>query len=201
MKFTYIAVLFCAFILLGCSSTKVVSDQDKRVNFKQYTTYTWEQREQEEGSESNYFYSDLTDRSIRSQADRELSKRGFEQDDVNPDLKLVYHTYTEQKTKQVQNNNMYPGGMWGWGRPWGMSPWGMGGFNTRTVSYTEGTVVIDAIDVKSGLLVWRGSIANELDNQAQFHKVLGQSVEAIFTKFPAPMKRQYQGLHRDYVYN
>jgi hypothetical protein len=201
MKAVYIPALLSILMLWGCSSTKVVSDQAKKVNFKQYNSYTWGANEHDETEGSNYFNNDLVDRSIRAQADRELTMRGFEQDEQNPDLKLVYYTFTERKTKQVQNN-MYPSGMWGWGRPMGMSPWGMGGFNSmRTVDYTEGKVVIDAIDIKTGELVWRGSIANELDNQSQFHKVLATSVEAIFTKFPRPMKRQYQGLHRDYIYN
>jgi len=54
----------------------------------------------------------------------------------------------------------------------------------RIYDYTEGTLIIDAIDAKSNQLIWRGSISDAVNDPTDLHKKALKAVDIIFKKFP-----------------
>src|ERR1043165_4129573 len=88
----------------------------------------------------------------------ELAKRGIEEDLRGGGMLIVYHTFTEQKRNSL--NNYYPM-MYG-GQSWRMYPWRFTpypyghriGYN-HAADYTEGTLIIDAIDTKTNMQIGR----------------------------------------------
>jgi hypothetical protein len=78
---------------------------------------------------------------------------------------------------------MYGGWAWRF-YPWGYAPFPYGYWNGYNRTYTEGTLIIDAIDAETNQLIWRGSISGAIDNPENLHKKVMKAVEIIFRKFP-----------------
>jgi hypothetical protein len=84
---------------------------------------------------------------------RELTEGGLKLVEENPDIFVTYHVTTKENT--VYNTTGYGyggyhGGWYGWGG-------GMSGSTTTAMSYTEGTLIIDAYDGVEKKMIWRGT--------------------------------------------
>jgi len=184
---------FLRFVLLGlliwlssCSASRVNTDLDPLVSLSKYRTFKFTDGEDNAGPNPLY-HSTLLDNSIHAEIALQLEKRGIKEDLKNPDMFIAYHTYTEKKQSSI--NNYYPMmyGGWAWRfYPWGYVPYPYAYWNGyhRTYDYTEGTLIIDAIDAKSNQLVWRGSISDAINDPTDLHKKAVKAVQIIFKKFP-----------------
>jgi hypothetical protein len=178
-KSSNILITLMLVIVAGLSSCSSVStNMDKSVNVNNYKTYAW--REPDIKAENPVYKSDLIDKAIRENAERELSQRGLRYNEQNPDLYIVYHTYVEN----VQRTYGYP--YYGYGYPY----YGYGGFGgfgySPTISNTvQGTLVLDFIDSRTNKLVWRGSTQDDVTNVSKIEKTLEKDVHAILKKYPA----------------
>jgi hypothetical protein len=187
MKNARILLLLSLGIWLGsCTSSKIYTDKDPQSNLTQYHTFKFTDGDTQ--LKTNPLYSSsLLENSIHAQIAIELEKRGIVENVEKPDMLVAYHTYTEKKRSAV--NNYYPMMYGGWG--WSFYPRGFFAFPysfwngySRSYEYTEGTLIIDAIDAKTNQLVWRGSISNAIENPNNLHKKAIKAVELIFKKFP-----------------
>jgi hypothetical protein len=194
MKLVNIAATISLLIMLGsCASVKV--DQINSAQLNNYKKYAWVSPDIE--VDHNPLYSSsMTDTNIKSAIRTELAKKGVSEDSQNPDFLLMYHIYTTQKSQSVPNASpmMSPFG-YGFGPtaflfrgmivPIGYSgyynPWNSG---YHTVQYTEGTLIIDVLDAKSHELVWRGSIANPVNDPAHLGKQFSKESREILAKYP-----------------
>lgn len=186
MKWLWLLAL--PIVLSSCGSSKVVTDADPLANFSKYRTFRFADNDDQAGSNPLY-HSTLLDNAIHAQIAIELQNRGIHENVDNADMLVAYHTYTEKKQSSV--NNYYPMmyGGWAWRfYPWGFSPYPFGywnGYNaTTTREYTEGTLIVDAIDATSKQLVWRGSISDAIDSPEDLSKKAMKAVQLIFKKFP-----------------
>jgi hypothetical protein len=127
------------FILASCSSVRVNSDYDKKVNFENYKTYAFLK-----SGVDKVEISDLDKKRILRSIDEVMSTKGFTKDS-NPDL--LISIFTKEK-ERVDVYNSFGFG-WGW-NPW----WGMNYTNVSTTP--EGVLFIDLIDAKTKELVWQG---------------------------------------------
>ena len=127
------------FILASCSSVRVNSDYDKKVNFENYKTYAFLK-----SGDDKVEISDLDKKRILRSIDEVMSTKGFTKDS-NPDL--LISIFTKEK-ERVDVYNSFGFG-WGW-NPW----WGMNYTNVSTTP--EGVLFIDLIDAKTKELVWQG---------------------------------------------
>ncbi|MEJ7662722.1 MAG: DUF4136 domain-containing protein [Hymenobacter sp.] len=58
----------------------------------------------------------------------------------------------------------------------------------RTEQYTEGTLIIDFLDRRTNNLVWRGSMADPVDDPARLGREFSASAKDILDKFPVAEK-------------
>lgn len=188
-----IALLSVVMGLGGCAATDVNVDADPAATFESYHFFRFTDADNSDANGPLY-HNSLIDKSIHEQITVELNKRGINLNPAKATMLIAYHTYTEKKESQY--NNYYPMmyGGWGWGYyPRGFAPYPYGywgGYNSTYV-YTEGTLIIDAIDARSNQLVWRGSISDVIDSPQDLHRKATRAVEVVFRKFPLKAGRNH----------
>jgi hypothetical protein len=185
-KYTFV-LLMAGVLLFSCEASRVSVDADPQVNLNRYHTFRFTDNDNSQSASNPLYSSSILENAIHARIAMELEKRGVREDIGNPDLLMAYHTFTEKKQSSV--NNYYPMmyGGWAWRfYPWGFSPYPFGYWNgyNNTTEYTEGTLIIDAIDAKSNQVVWRGSVSEAIDDPDNIHKKATKAVELIFKKFP-----------------
>lgn len=177
-----ITLLFVSTILLmSCSTVKVVTDYDTKVDFKQYKTFA--------------FYKPGIDKAEISSLDKKRVLRAIESELLaqgltksnKPDMLVSIFTKSRRKVNINQANNNF-----GYGFGWGRSPW-MNGINNNGLNvreYTEGTLFIDFIDKKKKELVWQGigTSALKVQNLEKKEARIKEFVKEIISKFPPENK-------------
>ncbi|MEM6892871.1 MAG: DUF4136 domain-containing protein [Bacteroidota bacterium] len=170
-------------LLASCSSVRVVSDYDQKVDFQTYNTFAFYKTGIDRAQ-----ISDLDKKRILRAIDSEMSARGFTKSQ-EPDLLVSIFT-KEREEVDVFNNNFGWGWGWGWGgfyNPWIWGPgWGWGGGNMVSTR-TEGSLYIDLIDTKSKELVWQGrgvGTLNNIKNIEKKEKRIREFVSQILEEYP-----------------
>ena len=135
--------MLCIGVLTSCSSVKVVSDYDTKVDFSTYKTFAFYKKGIDKAS-----VSDLDKKRIMRAIENELNKKGLVKS-TNPDILVSIFTKSREKVN-VTDNNL------GYGFGWGYNPWFFGSTNLNINQYTEGTLFIDFIDKNKNELVWQG---------------------------------------------
>jgi hypothetical protein len=188
MKHVKYFPLLLALAFMARCSPRIHIDHDESTDLSSFQTYKFVDGERQ-GDPNPLYHSSLLDNAIHSEIARKLEDRGFREDNKNPDLLVAYHTYTEKKQESV--NNYYPMmyGGWAWRFypfGYGMAPYPFGFWNgyTKTFTYTEGTLIIDVINARSKVLVWRGSVSDAITDPGELHKKAIRAVDQIFRKFP-----------------
>lgn len=110
-----------------------------------------------------------------------LSKAGYHKVDKqkNADFIVTYHTATAVR-QEPQSGVSFAYGTYGLG------------FNTLFLTQPgpqqvqEGSLILDVIDAKTRILVWRGWITRGLNQSNYSQKSVNKAVERIFAKFPPP---------------
>ena len=174
-KFTpFLYVL--AFVLTSCSSIKVATDYDTKVNFSKYKTFAFFKPGIDKAD-----VSDLDKKRILRAIESELLAQGFTKSD-NPDMLVSIFTKSRQKINVNQNNNF------GYGFGWGWNPWMWNGMNNNVnVSQTtEGTLFVDFIDKEKKELVWQGigTGALRIQNREKKEERIKLYVAEIISRFP-----------------
>jgi hypothetical protein len=167
------------FVLIGiilfagkASAQQVKTDYDRRANFAQYKTYSWEHVKTQDPLD--------VDR-IKGSVNTALAAKGWTQVDSGGDVCIVAMEITRD---QQTLNTFYDGfgGGWGWRR------FGGGGFGeatTTTDTYKVGTVVVDLFDRKTKQLIWRGASSDTLSSDSDKNiKNLDKGVDKMFKHFP-----------------
>jgi hypothetical protein len=185
MKQTNVLWLLGLTICLGsCSVSRVITDADPNMNLSSYHTFRF--TDSDDQSDANPLYhSSILENAIHAQIAIELEKRGVLENMQHPDMLVAYHTFTEKKKSSV--NDYYPMMYGGWSWRFysgGLYPYGYWNGYNRTYEYTEGTLIVDAIDVKSNQLIWRGSISDAINNPGNLHTTAIKAVKLVFKKFP-----------------
>ena len=167
-------LLVSAVILTSCSSIKVTSDYDTKVDFNQYKTFAFYKPGIDKAE-----ISDLDKKRILRAIEAELLAKGFSKSD-NPDMLVSIFTKSREKVNVQQNN-------FGYGFGWGWNPWMGNGMNNVNVSqYTEGTLFIDFIDKEKKELVWQGvgTGALKMQNREKKEIRIKEFVKEIISRFP-----------------
>lgn len=181
--------------LAACSSVNV--EQKANVDFSQYRTFAWADTEvKTQGPQSPLLRSPLAEASIKQAIESELTKRGIQPTRTRPDFYVTYHLYVEEAERTVANppgpaypasypylvrygNRLIPVNYTYWYRP---------DTGYRTETYNEGTLVLDFIDARTSNLVWRGSVADPINNPAKFGEKFSEAARNILDKFPVSKK-------------
>jgi len=163
-------------VLISCALTTtaqdVKTDYDRRVDFTQYKTFSWEKVQTSDPL--------LVDR-IQTAVNRTLAEKGWILRPSGGDVSIIA---IEMTHNQRTLNTFYDsfGGGWGWRRFGGS---GFGSATTTTSLYRVGTLVVDLFDGRTKKLMWRGSSSETLSNKSDNNiKKLDQAVRKMFDRFP-----------------
>jgi uncharacterized protein DUF4136 len=108
-----------------------------------------------------------------------FESQGYVVDETNPDFTVAVYASAREKLEVTYWDYGYP-----W-RPRWWGGWGRGRFGPTVTEYTEGTVIIDAIDPATQDLLWRGrGVAMVSDDEQEYLTHLRNTVAAILEKFP-----------------
>lgn len=173
MKIFSLFSLILIISLSSCTTVRVASDYDQKVNFNQYKSFAFFKPGIDKAE-----ISDLDKKRILRAIEADMTAKGFVKSD-NPDMLVSIFTKTRENINVYQNN-------WNWGwYGWGWNPWWWGP-NYNTVSRVkEGTLYIDLIDASKKELVWQGMGTAALSsNVEKKQERINEIVTAILSKYP-----------------
>ena len=162
------------FIFFGCSRMDVSVDYDESYDFKSVKTFVVDSST--ENSKNTLF----TNRVVNA-LENELELKNYKKTSKeNADLIFVFHSSAKEKSDIQTSFGLSSFG----GRRYGT---GMMMSTTNTYEYTEGTLVIDALNPKNKKIVWRGIGVKELkekDTPVQRTEAVNAAIKKIMEKFP-----------------
>lgn len=169
MKRLLLIVSICVFFS-GCQRMNVLVDHDYRFseNFKEYSTYTFVDCEQD----TNYFCTD-----IQQAIERQMTARGYSFDAQGANLYVNFSIYNDKF--------MYKG----YDQPqlinWLISRSSEGSVYTP-IKYQlgKGTLMISMIEASTSEVVWRGYASGIYNEQMQKKNYFKNIVRTIFDEYP-----------------
>ena len=186
--------------LSACTSVSGVNvEQRDNVNFSKYRTFDFaETQVKTNGNQNPLLRSPIAQDHIKQAIAGELAKRGLRQVDNNPDLLITTHTYVDEAERTVYSN-AYPGagfaypyavGYRGAYLPINYGYWYSPAYYQRphTEQYTQGTLIIDFLDRRTNNLVWRGSMADPVNDPGRLGSEFSVSAKEILDQFPGTKK-------------
>lgn len=184
--------------LSACTSAVNV-EQRADVNFAKYRTFDFANTEvKTNGDQNPLLNSPIAQDRIKQAIAGELSKRGLREVESNPDILVTTHTFVEKAERTVYDT--YPGpnyaypyavGYRGAYLPINYGYWYTPAYYSqpRTEQYREGTLIIDFIDARTNNLVWRGSMADDVNDPSRLGSEFSKSAKDILDKFPVAEKK------------
>ena len=184
MKYVPSLILGMAIALLGaCASDPTTSNLDPTADLSKYNTYAFltdlatDKGQRFESLETNY---------LKNAVAAQLESRGMTRDEKNPDVLFNFSIQTQEKVKSTPTGGAYGGvGYDPFFDEYYYGGWGYGN-SMRIDQYTEGKLVIDAIDPVAKKLIWQGSTRGRLTTKdlQNMEETLTSAVNEIFTKLP-----------------
>ena len=183
------SLLMVLFLLSGCSSKlEVLTSYDDDADFTSYLTFgvvNYDLENRATGSPSNYF-----DRRIKNSIEDQMKERGYILSD-NRDLEIYYYVKIETESEMVASypnyGGYYGGGYYGYYGGYGYGPvgvgvgigvgaggvgvgavgygYGGGGYSMDVVEHTEGTLIIDIVDVRADKVIWQGTARKSIGSK------------------------------------
>lgn len=178
-------VIFLSLTAIACSSPlKVITDYDSKADFSQYKSFSFFELE-----DKGPGLSELNQQRIINATKDELIKKGFIEDQTNPQL-LVNVTAIVNEKKQVTANSYYNYG--GYYRPYRWGPTYVGGSTVYNVyDLKEGSLIIDILDASSKHLLWQGTGNKEIDTGLKKPETeIPLFINKILSDFPPGSKKQ-----------
>lgn len=191
MKKIFFLLFILPFILSSCSSTKVFSDYDPNVDFKQFKTFNflpW-------NKQSDEILSDFDKRRFQDAITYEMEKIGYQKVEANADLSVNIFIIIDQKTGTSAYTDYYTSGV-GVGYyygPWGYNyPGGVSAYTTiHSYDYKEGTLILDLLDNTKKQLAWQGTAKKTIDsNPKSIDEGIKKVISKLFEKFPIEKEKK-----------
>lgn len=162
-----LSAIILIFVLSSCSSIKVTTDYEPETDFSKYNTFAYYKKGIDKAP-----ISDLDKRRILKAIGGELVMKGMNKSD-NPDVLVSIFTKAVKKVDIYENR---------W-HPYYYNP-----YHRRNIhKYTEGTLFIDLIDVKTKKLIWQGIGSGFLTKSMKPEKreeAIQKFVTEILAKYP-----------------
>ena len=184
MRASTFTSLIAITLLVGCATQppQPQSMRDPAANFTAYRTFGWAPVPAPAGTDAPLA---LLDKNIREAITAEMKRKGYTESPDNPDLKVAYET---AKADKIENNPVRVGvGVGGWGGNVGGS---VGVSSPSVRNFTEGTLVIHAIDAAKNAEVWQGSVSGKLTKGSADASAVRYAVSTAMRDFPSRMPAQ-----------
>lgn len=178
--------------LAACSPTVMV-EQDPQSGLPGPGTYAWGTSSDHIAGEGNpRVNNDIIAGKVQQAIDTGFANRGYKLVDKAQAAWLVHYHAGLEKQTQLVSEPMYPAAprvVCGPYRCAGAYDWGFYGppeAVTRTVTFHEGTLLVDIHDARTNKLVWRGTLSDEVNvNKPLDQEALQKALNKLFMKLPA----------------
>ena len=167
-----VVVLGSVLLAGACSSVTVRSDWDREFDFASLKSYDWLAREREGGRRGDPMASSpLMQSRVQAAVNDQLQRKGYVRTPRGGADFLVV-AYVGSRDKRDVSRATYVGRR-GWVHQ-----------HVYVDEYTEGTVLIDIVDRRSGDLVWRGMARGALGSGEQAVEKVPAVVAKLLAEFP-----------------
>ena len=153
-------------LIIQTQAQSVQSDYDRSVNFSNMKTFGF--AVQRRGATDPLAGDTLNDGRIRTAMESQLIANGYRTATENPDFVIAYHVTTKNKLN-VQDYSYGP-------------PRWFGRTDIRVNQVSEGTLIVDFIDVKTNQVIWRGRASGTLELK-DVEKKINKSAEKLVKQF------------------
>jgi hypothetical protein len=169
-----IAIKFILFILtvtlgVSCAPTvKVSTDYDRSANFSSYKTFSIY------NLTTSLNVNELNAERIWNSIRSEMIKKGYKENNNNPDLMINVVSLLRDKKYVSATDN-------GWYRPY----WGTRNATIQAYDYKDGSLLIHVVDLKTDRLIWEGKGNAEITKQPKNpDEAIGNAIAKIMSAFP-----------------
>ena len=166
MRVMSILGLMLGMLIGSAAAQSVQSDYDRAFHFSNLKTFSF--TVQKRGATDPLAADTLNDGRIRTGLESQLIANGFRMETEKADFVIAYYVTTKNKLS-VQD--------YGYGPP----RW-FGGRNLRVDQYSEGTLMVDFIDVRTNQVIWRGRASGTLEMKG-VDKKISKSTEKLVKQF------------------
>jgi len=153
-------------LAVSAAAQSVQSDFDRSFRFSELKSFSF--AVQKRAATDPLAGDTLNDGRIRNGLESQLTANGFRMESEKADFVIAYYVTTKNKLN-VQD--------FGYGPP----RW-FGSRDIRVNQYSEGTLMVDFIDVKSNQVIWRGRAVGTLEMKG-VDKKISKSVEKLVKQF------------------
>ena len=165
-------VLFLIGLTVSCSTTiDATYNYDPQADFSDLKTFDWMRAPEKASIDS------LVVQRVKNAVNAELKAKGLMMTSNNPDFLIAEHIAKKDKAHVVVTDRGYN---------WGNREYrGIG--RKLKYQYEEGTLILDFVDTKSKILIWRGVAKTEIQNvdtPEEREKLINAVVKKIFKKYP-----------------
>ena len=161
-----VAILIGFLAAISAQAQSVQSDYDRNFNFSSLKTFGF--AVQRRTPNDPLAGDTLNNDRIRTALESQLTANGYRMGNGNADFAIVYHVTTKDKLS-VQDYGYGPPRWWG-------------SRNIHVNQYSEGTLLVDFIDVKTNQVIWRGRASGTLEMKG-VDKKISKSVEKLVKQF------------------
>lgn len=162
--------LTLAVVLTGCASTEVGSYVARGADLHSRRTYSWGPVEERSTGDPRLDNNPFFQQRVQTAVDAQLASRGFEKTASPPHFLVHFHASVAQEIQISPSEH------------------GVACEECRPEVYDEGTLLIDLVDARTGLLAWRGwakgGIDGVIDNQAWMEQRIDEAVARIMRELP-----------------
>lgn len=183
-----LAVFMLALLAAACASVDVQSQLDRNYDFSRLQHFSWTGEAPDVRGDPS-FARPQADDNLRRMITEAFQARGYEyvrQEEA--DFILSYRMVVEQRLdERVLNNNLEMGPGWGYDTI-DAAQYQKGTASTYVMEYTEGTLILDAVEANGTHLIWRGSAAGELHlemSPEQREQRARKAIDRLVKRFPA----------------
>jgi hypothetical protein len=177
--FAYFAILLFSCVT-GCSSIDVKTDFDETADFSKFRTFAF--AGMTDLNRAGVLSNSLMRKRIESAIARELTKKGLTHVELDQNPDLLVHYWMGIKDKQTIDATAPSMGAYGWHGRYG---YGAGYTGVTTYEYRQGTLITDLIESSKKELVWRVTVAANLEDTPQENIELGnQAITKAFENYP-----------------
>lgn len=166
MRVVSILGLVLGLLIGSAAAQSVQSDFDRAFQFSNLKTFSF--AVQRRGATDPLATDSLNDGRIRTGLESQLIANGFRMDTERADFVIAYYVTTKNKLS-VQD--------YGYGPP----RW-FGSRNVRVDQYSEGTLMVDFIDIRTNQVIWRGRASGTLEMKG-VDKKISKSTEKLVKQF------------------
>jgi hypothetical protein len=153
-------------LVVSAAAQSVQSDFDRAFQFSNLKSFSF--AVQRRGATDPLAGDTLNDGRIRTGLESNLRANGFTMATEQPDFVIAYYVTTKNKLS-VQD--------YGYGPP----RW-FGSRDIRVNQYSEGTLMVDFIDVRTNQVIWRGRASGTLEMKG-VDKKISKSTEKLVKQF------------------